>query len=70
VICGEEYVEEESKVACAIENPDIPNADAVSSIFIREHHLWSWLPKRGSPSLDQKVVIIDIIICILRGSGC
>jgi hypothetical protein len=70
MVGGKEYVEEESKVARAIENPDVADADAVSSVLIWERHRWSWLPKRGSSSLVQKVVIVDIIIWTLRRSGC
>jgi hypothetical protein len=73
VICGEEYVEKEGKVPCAIENPEVTNAHTVSSILCREHHVWAWFPKRSPSSLTQKVAIINIICgtaCILRGSEC
>jgi hypothetical protein len=70
VICGEEYVEKEGKVPCAIENPNVTDAHAISSILCREIHIWSWFPKRGSSSLTHKLAMINIIVCILRGSRC
>jgi len=36
VIRGEEYIEKESKIACAIENSDIAHANAVSPVLSRE----------------------------------
>lgn len=61
VICRQKYVEKEIKLACGrIDNPNIANADSVSSIFGREPWWWTWYPKRGSSFLDQKVFIIDL----------
>jgi hypothetical protein len=62
VICRQKYVEKKSKFACGgIENPDVPNADAVFSILGREHQLWARLPKGGPSFLDPKISTVDII---------
>ena len=62
VICRQQYVEQEDEFAGGeVDNPDIANADAVSSVLGRRRHWRSWHPKRDSSFLDQKMFTIDFI---------